>query len=677
MNLKIDKYTYLLIVLSIIAFFPILFNDFTYYSDDNYVLKNPLIKKFSISNLELIFTSFFDGHYHPLTILSFAVNYFISEESAFGYQLTNLILNTINSVLVYFLLNKLFKNNHFAFLAALLFALHPIHVESVARITERKDTLYSLFFLLSCISFIDYINNRELKKYALTTLFFVLALLSKGQAVTLPLILSVISVFMIGLKETFKLSRYILPLFILSIIFGYLNLMAQTYTGYFLDTSSIPILNYFVSAGYVLTHYLIKLFLPFQLSPHYPYPFNIYEKAPYIYFLYLLIFPIIAYLIFIIKKNATLLFGVVFYLINIFLMIRFIPVAENVMPDRYNYIASVGFVVVLVFLLEKYFKSKMTYIVYFLSAIFFIKTFSQTQVWKNGIQVWTTAYNYYPNDSEINQNLGSHYLIKGKINDATTYIENAIKLDKNNLLAYLDYSTLNTAKHNYIGTLNNWNYIVNFSAKSTKDLSNQSTVLVYLGKYDEALRKINLAITQQKYNAKLYYNKSAILVLQRKYKEAIEAANQCVNLKPHFLGDVYLLKVKIALYNNDIILAQKELKEAQKYLKKSIELENTIAAVQNYLTYENSLYKINDAKQLNAIGLSFFNLGYYGLAIDYFNRAVEIMDNYNPAYQNLVYSYYMQGNWYETAKALKKAKLLNIPIDNKVTQQLNNLAIDY
>ncbi|HRN41756.1 MAG TPA: hypothetical protein PK649_06745, partial [Vicingus sp.] len=114
MNLKIDKYTYLLIVLSIIAFFPILFNDFTYYSDDNYVLKNPLIKKFSISNLELIFTSFFDGHYHPLTILSFAVNYFISEESAFGYQLTNLILNTINSVLVYFLLNKLFKNNHFA-----------------------------------------------------------------------------------------------------------------------------------------------------------------------------------------------------------------------------------------------------------------------------------------------------------------------------------------------------------------------------------------------------------------------------------------------------------------------------------------------------------------------------------------------------------------------------------
>jgi hypothetical protein len=108
MSLKIDKYTYILIAVSIVSYSPILFNGFTYYSDDNYVLNNPLIKRLSISNIELIFTSFFDGHYHPLTMLSLAINYFFSGDTAFGYQLTNLSFNTINSVLVYILLGKNF-----------------------------------------------------------------------------------------------------------------------------------------------------------------------------------------------------------------------------------------------------------------------------------------------------------------------------------------------------------------------------------------------------------------------------------------------------------------------------------------------------------------------------------------------------------------------------------------
>jgi tetratricopeptide (TPR) repeat protein len=676
MSLKIDKYTYILIAVSIVSYSPILFNGFTYYSDDNYVLNNPLIKRLSISNIELIFTSFFDGHYHPLTMLSLAINYFFSGDTAFGYQLTNLSFNTINSVLVYILLGKIFKNNTTAFAAALLFALHPLHVESVARITERKDTLYGFFFLLSCISYISFINTREINKYALSTLFFVLALLSKGQAVTLPLTLFVISILFLGLKETFRQAKYILPLLILSGIFGFLNLKAQTYTGYYLDTSSIPLSNYFISAGYVLTNYIFKLFIPLQLSPHYPYPFNLYELVPYSFYLYLLVFPALILLIFKLRKNYILLFGVLFYLVNIILMIRFIPVAENVMPDRYNYIASIGFVVILVVILEKYLKSRMMTVIYIISTLFFIKTITQTKVWKDGVQVWETVYRYYPNDSEINQILGSHYMRKGNASKATKYLDRAIQLDTNNILAYLDRSTLNNGKQDYKGALNDLSHVINFPAKSERDLSNQSAVLLKLGRFDDALKKINMAIEKNIYNAKLYYNKSAILLLNKKYDDALESADQCIKLRPHFIGDVHLLKVKIALYNNNGVLAQKELNEAKRYLSKTKELENAIFVIENYLTYESSLITVKDAKKLNAIGLIYFDLGYYGLAIDYFNKAIELMENYSPAYQNLVYAYYMQGNWEETAKEYKRAKLLNIQIDNRINQQLLNLEID-
>jgi tetratricopeptide (TPR) repeat protein/4-amino-4-deoxy-L-arabinose transferase-like glycosyltransferase len=673
---KSDKHIYLLIAISLFAFFPILFNGFTYYSDDNYVLNNPLIKTLSIDNLKFIFTSFFDGHYHPLTILSFAINYFISGDSPFGYQLTNLLLNTANSVLVYVLIYKLIKEKNIAFAAAMLFALHPLHVESVARITERKDTLYSLFFLISCINYVFFIDTQNIKKYVISVLFFILALFSKGQAVTLPLTLLLISYFLIGYKQTVGQIKYILPLLLLSVVFGILNLKAQTYTGYFLDTASIPVLNYFVSASYVLTNYVFKLFVPIQLSPHYPYPFNLYDSAPIFYYLYLLIFPAVIFVFFWVRKQKILLFGLLFYLINIVLMIRFIPVAENVMPDRYNYIPSLGFVLILVYLLQRYLKSKMMLFVYVISALFFIKTISQTLVWKDGIKVWQTAYKYYPNDSEINQNLGSHYFKKSNFSKASNHLNKSIELDSTNLLAYIDRSRLYNAQQDYKRALNDLRYIVNFQAKNTKDLSNQSAVFVTLGQFKEALQRNNQAIEKNPYNAKLYYNKAAILLYNSRYKEALDAANRCIKLRPHFIGDVHLLKVKIALYNHDVALAQKELKEAKLYLLKTKELENATFAIENYLTYEASITTVKDAKQLNAIGLTYFNLGYYGLAIDYFNKAIELMANYNPAYQNLVYSYYMHGNWEKTSKEYKRAKVLNIEIDNKVAQQLLNLEIE-
>ncbi|MCB9173661.1 MAG: glycosyltransferase family 39 protein [Flavobacteriales bacterium] len=675
MDLKGNKHIFLLLVVSILAYLPILFNGFTYYSDDNYILNNPLIQSFSTDNISLIFTSFFDGHYHPLTLLSFSFNYFFSGESPFGYQLTNLMLNAVNSCLVYILVLKLFNNKNQALIVALIFALHPLHVESVARITERKDTLFALFFLASCISYIVFIESKKFKKYGLAILFFVLALLSKGQAVTLPITLLIISFFILGYNQGLKQLKYILPLFLLSGLFGFLNLKAQLYTGYFLDTTSIPFINNVISAGYVLTNYIFKLFFPIQLSPHYPYPFDLTASVPKIYYLFTLIFPVVLAIIYFFRKNKTILLGLLFYLSNIFLMIRFIPVAENVMPDRYNYLPIIGFVIILYYLLEKVLKKKLMLGVYIVLGLFFIKSFTQSLVWKNGIKVWETAHKYYPNDSEINQNLGSHYYSNGKIDKALKFTNKAIELDTNNILAFINRSNIFNSQQNYKASLNDLKSVLQVKAISAKDLSNQSAVLIQIGEFEQALVKNKLAIEKNPYDAKLYYNQAAILLLLKQFDNGLLSINKCIELVPFYIGDAFLLKSKLALYNYDVTTADKAFKEAKKYTTKKESVQNTMYAIQNVMTYETALKSSKNAKELNTIGLTFYNLGFYQIAINYFEKAISLDENYSPGYQNLVYSYYATGDWYKTFENYKLVNQKNIVIDGKVKQQLINLEI--
>lgn len=675
MNLKKNSQVYLLFFISLIAFSPILLNGFTYYSDDNYILNNPLIKSFSLENLTLIFTSYFDGHYHPLTLLSFSFNYLLSGDSPFGYQLTNLCLNALNSVLVYLLVYKIFKNQSQAFVIALLFALHPLHVESVARITERKDTLFSFFFFLSCISFTTFIETQNIKKYLLTVLFFVLSLLSKGQAVTLPITLLIISLFILGIKQSVLQLKYILPLFLISGFFGFLNLKAQQYTGYFLDTSLIPDGNNFISGAYVLTNYIFKLFIPFKLSPHYPYPFDIYNQPSLSYYLYLLIFPAILFLIYFSRKNKILLFGIIFYLVNILLMIRFIPVSENVMPDRYNYVSMLGFSVLLFYLLEIIFKKKLIIGVYVVSGLFFIKTFTQTMVWKDGIKVWETAYKYYPYDSEINQNLGSHYFSNGKIDKALKFTNKAIELDNKNILALIDRSNIWSKKQDNLRATTDLKEVLKLNVESAKDLSNQSAIYIEFGEFQKALEKNEMAVNKNPYDARLYYNQASILMLLQKYNEAIVSIDKCIELKPFYMGDALILKSRIALYNNNVNTANESLKKAKKYFVKSESIQNTIYAIENYMVYESSLQNSQNVKELNSIGLTFYNLGFYNIAIKFFEKSIQIDNNYLPSYQNLVYSNYAIRDWHETNKYYIKAINLNIKIDGIVREQLLKLEI--
>ncbi|HOT88983.1 MAG TPA: hypothetical protein PL028_05530, partial [Bacteroidales bacterium] len=135
------------------------------WDDGGYVIEHKLIHQLSWENFKEIFSIFYKGNYHPLTTLFYALEYSIVGEKAFLYHLNNLLFHLFNVALVFIFTNLLIKKKEVAFITALLFGIHPMHVESVAWISERKDVLYSFFFLLSMIYYFYFITKKEKKTF--------------------------------------------------------------------------------------------------------------------------------------------------------------------------------------------------------------------------------------------------------------------------------------------------------------------------------------------------------------------------------------------------------------------------------------------------------------------------------------------------------------------------------
>ena len=265
-----------ILLLTFIIYLPSLNNDFIINWDDaGYIHENEPIKKINSENIKIIFTQFYKGNYHPLTTLFYAVEYSLVGESPFLYHLNNLVFHLLNVLLLYIFIKKISGKTIVAAFCALFFGIHPMHVESVAWISERKDVLYTFFFFFSLIMYLKYLDNDSRKKwhYWLSIFLFILSLLSKSAAVSLPLVLLLIDYYY---KRKLNIKTIIIekiPYFILSIIFGLVAIASQNETGAIQNLTPLySIFDRFFIVSYATLIYLIKFFLPVKLSAMYAYP---------------------------------------------------------------------------------------------------------------------------------------------------------------------------------------------------------------------------------------------------------------------------------------------------------------------------------------------------------------------------------------------------------------------
>lgn len=420
-----------ILVVSVFATYAMVWgNDFVW-DDDPYITLNDAVKTFDLGAL---LGDFHVGNYHPLTMLSLAIEYAIVGEKPWLYHLNNILLHIANSYLVFSILIRLKLKDYIAFFTALFFAIHPLHVESVAWAAERKDVLYTLFLLLSFSYYLKYTGSKSKLQFALSLLLFVASCLSKGMAVVLPALLIITDWWFLGKKLSVRNLIDKAPYFAITLFFAWLATTAQKEAG--ADATSVISAAYdswerVRIVAYSFMFYWVKTLLPLDLLPFYPYPSKATGSIPGIFnmaFVSVLIF--LAGAFFLGLKNKKVWWGVAFFIIAISTVLQILPVGSAIVADRYYYLSSIGPLFLLVYAIYKWVPQKKTatIVLSVIGLAFGAKTFEQVTHWENLYSLFTPAEEKHPEDSMIISNLGWYYLGEEKYQEAKAYL---IRADNN------------------------------------------------------------------------------------------------------------------------------------------------------------------------------------------------------------------------------------------------------
>ena len=328
-------------------------NGYVNWDDDKYVFNNRDIRQLDGHSVTRFFTTYYLRMYQPVTMISYALDYKMGQLNPLAYHRTNIIIHLLNVLLVFSFVSLLTRQAWIASMAALLFGIHPLHVESVAWISERKDLLYSLFYLGSLIAYIAHRKrNASYPLYFLALLLFLLALLSKSAAVTLPLILVLTDVYL-GNKPAWKANLDKIPFFILSVVFGVVSLISQRVVGMGSDyVTGYTLLDRLFLGAYAFSFYMVKAVFPFGLSAIHPLPSKPAGLLPVLYYLSGIAFILFPWILCRIYKSRfdealkkDVLYGALFFLLTIGLVL-FIPVGQAVAAERYTYLPYIGLFVI-------------------------------------------------------------------------------------------------------------------------------------------------------------------------------------------------------------------------------------------------------------------------------------------------------------------------------------------
>lgn len=553
-----------------VCMLPMLQNEFTNWDDEFYVINNNLLQG---PDWKGIFSEPVVGNYHPLTVLSLAFNYFLSGLDPFSYLLVNYLLHLINTLLVFRFIYLISNKNIFAAaFTSLVFGIHPMHVESVAWVSERKDVLYTLFFLLSVIRYWKFLEtNRQKDRWICFVLFF-LSLLSKPAAVILPLVLLLLDYWK-GRSFSSKLFTEKIPFFILSFLFGIITVKIQS-------ADAIAGLNVYTVtdrlffACYVLMTYFVRFLVPYPLSTFHPYPASGDLGLP------VLLSPFfVAAMLFVfwkLRKNKIVVFGILFYVINLLLVLQILSIGLTIVSERYTYMPYVGIAFMISMLMTKrnLFPSKiiMGVTVIFIGIMAFF-TFQQTRVWKNSDTLWTNAIKYYPNAPHARTNRANYLSkialsVKNKTEADEIYSRAfedcrvALQVKKNFAPAYECRGLMYLDRGQIREAFAEADSLVLYAPKNKLGYDIRGTAWYKMGDNEKAFADFNKCIELSPEHHRAISNRGTVLLnYYKRYNEALADFNKAISIKP--MPNYFLNRAICYFQMGNITMAKQEALKAQ------------------------------------------------------------------------------------------------------------------
>ncbi len=555
--------------------------------DGRLILNNPVVTNFA-GNFKAVFSEFVYGLYHPATTISFIFDYSIFGNNPFAFRIHNLLLHLINTLLVFLFVKKLSNKSLLALITASVFALHPLHIESVIWISERKDVLFTFWFLLAGIAYINFSEKHKSKWLLATYLFFILSLLSKATAVVFPVVMVLIDYYYhkkVSVKNI--LSKWLF--FLLSICFGLINIKAQNsidfiqpiaYKYNLLQLVTIPV--------YSLTYYITHFFAPVGLAAKHLYPKVVDGSIGIEFYLGWVWLLLLALMVYKSRKNRLFVFGILFYLVAIVLTLKIIPTGNDIVSERYSYIPYIGLCIAFGSLLIQFFDKKAKAglsVLIGVTVLLSLLSFNQTKYWKSEVTIWSKVIKTEPKLPLAYFERGNAYRNNKQFVNAIADYGKAIEYSPNFYMSYI-YRGLS---YYYISDNNaayaDFTSAIKLNPQKPEGYYNRGNLLIKTNKNKLALADLEKSIALKIDINDVWYYKGIAEKHIKEYEIAIESYKRYLGFNPNSskteleIAECYYL---LGQYNKAEIFYVKLLQADINNIKITYLLSNTLSRQEKY-----------------------------------------------------------------------------------------------
>ncbi len=696
MSNKVLMIYFFLMVATLAAFWQVTGNGFINFDDPLYVTENIHVQHgITGEAIRWAFTAVHAGFWHPLTWMSLMLDAEIFGLNPHGYHLTNLLFHIANTLLLFYVLNRMTKSPWKSAFVAALFALHPLHVESVAWVSGRKDVLSTFLWMLTMAAYIHYVEHRGLRTYLMVFSFLALGLMAKPMLVTLPFVLMLLDYWPLQ-RFDLRAHRSLLmplllekiPLIILSVISSIVTFVAERREDIIVDLNLLSPVDRIANALVSYATYIEKTLWPTNLAFYYPYQWWTFWQmlGAFLFFI-----TVTSITIWGATKYRYLIVGWLWYVGTLIPVIGFVQLGSQLRPDRYTYIPLVGVFLITAWgipeLIKKtrYRREALISLSVLTISCFSITTFIQTGYWRNSLILFDHSLKVTDKNFIAFNHRGAAYFSLGQFKEAIADFDRAITINPQYGLAYMGRANAEQELGNNKQAILDYNMAVDLMPKYSTIYYRRGNAYAALGKYTQAIEDYDISIriepSGQAYGdrgyayaaigeyrqaiadydraignlpnlAMLYADRGIAYAALGKYQQAIEDYNKAIQLKPSAkaYGDRWAVYVGEAYgYRGIAYAAIGKYQQAIEDYDRAIQLQPSAEVYGNRGTayaalgkYPQAIEDYNKAIQLKprlagfyiVKGIAYAALGQYKQAIFDFDRAIEIDPENAVAFNN-------------------------------------------
>lgn len=549
----------LLIIFTLVAYANSVNNDFVY-DDKDTIVENILIK--DLSNLPKLFQSSYhllsgEMTYRPVVTFTYFLDYAAFGLKPWGFHLTNILFHATNSVLLYIFLSLFIRLPvfgeqqsvitgsyvKFPLLVSILFVTHPVLTEAVNAVSFREDLLMFLFYMATLniylIVKLKIVTGYKRFLYATSCLFYLLALLSKEMAITLPLIISVCELFYNKKKINVRyilLNKYNIGYIVVTLLYFYIRFY------YFQNpiVEGVPapsLITRIMTAPWLLLSYLKLSFFPLSLAADYEImPVKAFFSYHFMFSVIgMLTVAILAFLAFKIKNSKEVAFGFVFFAITLIPVYNIYPIA-NPFAERYLYLPVMGITVITGYVIDQGMNSKYrslcTILFLVILSIYAFTVIKRNNIWKDDYVLWHSTVRKQQSNSQAHNKLGIVYAETGRLIKAEDEFNTALRLKSDDSVYHYNLGNVYFKQGRYYEAIKEYQSALNRKKISADAHYKLGSVYRKLGRLDEAIQEFNEALKQNPYNHVVYNDLGTVYANQGWFDKAVEEFLVAIRLNP-------------------------------------------------------------------------------------------------------------------------------------------------